>query len=249
MKISKFFNFCFENAWRPILLWLFAIIILLVDRFINSYILSVISIWILALSMLCLFISIIYQLSKKQWLKGFLTGIVFFGSVSVIIVYTIFAFFIETIDGDGWADNLKIPEGIKIEYPIDLTADGQRPDSICNLIRSDQDFQLYNSFQPGQYEFDFWTGKIDSGTIYLKAFEITKEYGLSADRLKKSSEIRIYNSRDSVVKFSTNSDFTIYEGDWGKPYAARFEVWYIEDKSGLEKKLFTKNYFIEGWQR
>jgi hypothetical protein len=40
---------------------------------------------------------------------------------------------------------------------------------------------------------------------------------------------------------------TIYEGDWGKPYAARFEVWFKPDNGGNEQKLFQKNYKIEGW--
>jgi hypothetical protein len=33
------------------------------------------------------------------------------------------------------------------------------------------DLQLYNSFQPGLYEYDFWIDRIENGTIYLKAYE------------------------------------------------------------------------------
>jgi len=80
---------------------------------------------------------------------------------------------------DRWADNLKIPDNIPIENPVDFTFDkylnGCKPDSITNRQVTQTDFQLYNSYQPGLYEFDFWTSKIDSGTIYLKAFEITQE--------------------------------------------------------------------------
>jgi hypothetical protein len=43
--------------------------------------------------------------------------------------------------------------------------------------------------------------------------------------------------------------FTIYEGDWGKPYSARFEIWFIPDNGGKERKLVEKNYKVEGWQR
>jgi hypothetical protein len=49
--------------------------------------------------------------------------------------------------------------------------------------------------------------------------------------------------------YSAESIFTIYEGDWGKPYAARFEVWFFPDNGGKERKLIEKNFKIEGWQR
>jgi hypothetical protein len=193
--------------------------------------------------------AVIYQFLNKQFLKAAFTGILFIGTFATIIIYTLFTFFIETIDGDGWADNLQIPKGIRLENPVDLSMDGQRPDSIIQLIKKNQDFQLYNSFQPGLYEYDFWTGKIDSGIVYLKAFEITQEYALSSNRLPKTTKIKVYNPKDSIIKFSTNSDFTIYEGDWEKPYAARFEVWYKPFTGREERKLISKNFKIEGWQR
>ena len=49
------------------------------------------------------------------------------------------------------------------------------------------------------------------------------------------------------MKFSSATDFTIYEGDWGKPYAARFELWFKPVNGGHERKLIEKNYKIEGW--
>ena len=41
----------------------------------------------------------------------------------------------------------------------------------------------------------------------------------------------------------------IGEGDWGKYYAARFEVWFDPDSGAPERKLLEKNFKIEGWQR
>ncbi|MCU0361298.1 MAG: hypothetical protein MUF75_11385 [Bacteroidia bacterium] len=181
-----------------------------------------------------------------------MTELLFGGTIAAFVFYAIFLFFIETVDGDKWADNLKIPANIQIDTPMDLadpTMGSQRPDSVLTWTKIKTDFQLYNSFQPGLYEFDFWTGKIESGTIFIKAFEITQEYALSADRLPESSAIKIHNATDSILKFGTTSNFTIYEGDWGKPYATRFEVWFKPDKGGRERKLFMKNYKIEGWQR
>ena len=43
--------------------------------------------------------------------------------------------------------------------------------------------------------------------------------------------------------------FTIYEGRWGQYYGARFEIWFQSDSGGPERKLFEKNYKIQGWER
>lgn len=148
---------------------------------------------------------------------------------------------------DTYADNLKIPTDIRINEPLQQ----EEPTNIA-----DTDFYLYSSFQPGLYQYTFWTKRIDKGKIYLKAFEVTQNDPLSAHRLKESSTITVHNPTDNLVMFQIdkgNSEygrpFTIYEGDWGKPYAARFELWFIQDSGGPERKLLEKNYKIEGWQR
>jgi hypothetical protein len=91
--------------------------------------------------------------------------------------------------------------------------------------------------------------KIDSGKVFLKVYEITKNDRLSQSRLTKRSEIDVGHSKDTLQLYSTADHFTIYEGDWGKPYAARFEVWYKETDSKNETKLGETIYKIEGWQR
>lgn len=148
---------------------------------------------------------------------------------------------------DTYADNLKIPENIEIYEPI---GDGWeiRPDSILQLDRKEFDFQIYKSFQPGLYEYDVWIGEIDTGTVYLKVYEITKNDRLSRKSAKKRSSIKVGNTTNEIKRFGTQNHFTIHEGEWGKPYAARFEVWY-KPYSGKEKKLTEKNYKIEGWMR
>jgi hypothetical protein len=104
-------------------------------------------------------------------------------------------------------------------------------------------------WQPGIYSYDFWCSKIESGTVYLKAYEITQVYALSEETVKSGSELKIQNSTDSLVRFSAPYSFTIYEGDWGKPYAARFEVWFKPGSGQTERKLLSKNFKIEGWMR
>lgn len=174
---------------------------------------------------------------------------IFGGTIVIFVFYAIAIFWIDQEQPDEWAKNLKIPANIQIENPVNFDFGEHRPDSITNRPVIQTDFQLYNSFQPGLYEFDFWTNKIESGTIYLKAYEITQGYALSTDRLPEQSLVKVNNPTDSILKFGTTSHFTIYEGDWGQPYAARFEVWFKPDNGGKERKLLRKNYKIEGWMR
>jgi hypothetical protein len=56
-------------------------------------------------------------------------------------------------------------------------------------------------------------------------------------------------STEPAERFGTKAGFTIYEGDWGKPYAARFEVWFKPDSGKTERKLAERIFKIEGWQR
>lgn len=247
--MMKFITYFFDKWWRPILYFGFSLGLIIVNIFTKNNIFKITSYIFFGLGLIGLIVSIIYQITKSRWIKAIMTGLVLCGTIAAYIFYTLFFFFIETVDGDKWADNLKIPTNIQLDTPIDLSMGNFREGSVIESINTKTNFQLFNSFQPGLYEFDFWTGKIESGTIYLKAFEISQEYPLSTDRLPKSSAIKIYNPTDSIMKFSTSSNFTIYEGDWGKPYAARFEVWFKPDNLGKERLLFMKNYIVEGWQR
>jgi hypothetical protein len=255
--MKRIFTYCFDKWWRPILFYGLSVTLLIISLFINGLIGLIINysgLLLFGFGLLGLFISTIYHLSKKHWQKGILTGLLFAASTMVIIIMTFmvysFGHFLEEQDSpDHFADNLNIPTNIQIDNPIDLGFDNQRPNKITNRKISQTDFQLYNSFQPGLYEYDFWTGKIESGTIYIKAYEITQEYALSSTRLPERSSVGIFNPTDSIMKFGTTTDFTIFEGDWGKPYAARFEVWFKPDNGGHERRLFEKNYKIEGWMR
>lgn len=109
--------------------------------------------------------------------------------------------------------------------------------------------ELQQSLQPGIYDVWIWANPGEPGMVYLKAFEITKGTALSVDRLKQYSNEWIGWSDDPAELFLSNTTFTIYEGDWGKPYAARFEVWFAPDRGGPERKLLEKVFKIEGWQR
>lgn len=110
-------------------------------------------------------------------------------------------------------------------------------------------FDIYESFQPGIYDSYIWVNPGEPGMVYLKAFEITQDYQLSTNRLPERSNEWIGWSEDPDELFFSNTHFTIYEGDWDQPYAARFELWFVPDSGGPERKLIEKEFKIEGWMR
>lgn len=109
--------------------------------------------------------------------------------------------------------------------------------------------ELRHSFQPGIYDADVWINPGEPGMVYLQAYEATQGTPLSANRLKETSNEWIGWSANPEELFLSNTHITIYEGDWGKPYAARFEVWFVPDSGAPERKLLEKVFQIEGWQR
>ena len=117
------------------------------------------------------------------------------------------------------------------------------------IRRGEPTIELRESFQPGIYDSEIWVNPGESGMIYLKAYEVTQDYRLSAERLKERSNEWVGWSDDPSQLFLSNTHFKIYEGDWGKPYAARFEVWFVPDSGEGERKLIEKIFRIEGWQR
>lgn len=129
--------------------------------------------------------------------------------------------------------------------PSWATAKAQLPkDAITTGTPS---FILYNSMQPGIYNAAIRCNPGEPGQIFLKAFEITKGTALSKKRLKKTAREFAGWSKMPDELFLSDLHFTIYEGDWGQYYGARFEVWFDPESSGPERKLLESNWKIEGW--
>lgn len=118
------------------------------------------------------------------------------------------------------------------------------------LVGSDgHPFRLVEGMQPGIYEVIYALNPGEPGSVYLKAFEVTRGTPLSVDRLPDASQARLGWSANAGEKFAAKAGFTIYEGDWGKPYAARFEVWFVPASGNPERLLAQRVFKIEGWQR
>lgn len=115
--------------------------------------------------------------------------------------------------------------------------------------KDDQPFRLLVGMQPGMYGVAYSLNPGEPGVVYLKAYEVTQGTPLSADALASKSKARLTWSSDPAERFGDKAGFTIYEGDWGKPYAARFEVWFKPNAAKRERKLAERVYKIEGWQR
>lgn len=242
-------KYIIEKWWFPPTIFFVLIILYLITtsiEIIPSYLFIVVGIMFLSLAG-------IIQLFNKKWLAGILNLGLSFLTLFIMVALLLSFMTMFGPDTDTFADNLELPKNVKLNNPIDAKMGDNfkmtKPNIKTENSRDKIAFELYNSFQPGLYEYDLWIDSSEDGVIFLKAYEITQEIQLSTPELKESSRIRINNTNGVVQKFSTKDDFTIYEGDWGKPYGARFEIWFKSDNSKTEKKIFEKNYIIEGWMR
>jgi len=117
------------------------------------------------------------------------------------------------------------------------------------ITRGEPAIQLANSYQPVLYEVTFRVNPGEAGRVYLRAFEATAGVALTANRLKAASDECVGWSSDPTEQFLSNTPITIFEGEWGQPYGALFEVWKAPSSGGAERKLAERTFKIEGWQR
>jgi hypothetical protein len=243
----KYFTYYFDNWYRPVAYFGLTALIMVLCEFTNNHVLQDSSFFLFLIGFLGLITSTTNQFIKGRWLFAILSTLIIGISIFGFLFYSLAIFWKDQSMPDNYADDLKIPTTVEINEP--LIEDSQP-------TNTDSDFFILNGFQPGIYQYHFWTKRIEKGKVYLKAFELTNNDELSSESLQKRSETQVYNSTDMLKMFQRekqNSDldktFTIYEGDWGKPYAARFELWFIPENGEPERKLLEKNYKIEGWQR
>ena len=243
--MNKIGRYIFDKQWIPIVIAAISFPLILLGEWLN--IAWVVGLFLLVFSagIVYLFYAAIIFLWKKKWLYGIVYGVSFLISC-VAMAGLIFVFFLwNLISPDHWADNLTIPEGIEMYEPHDHYK--VNVDSVKNALHPALDFELYTGGQPGMYTYDVWLDSIGKGKIFLKAFEITQEYELSGKSLKKSTAVQVENQLDTILRISPRHSFTIYEGDWGKPYAARFEVWFEPSNGASPRKIMEKIFKIEGW--
>ncbi len=135
-----------------------------------------------------------------------------------------------------------------------LVPDGSTTTGTPSLVVEDDG-------QPGLYRLTAWVNPGKPGHVEARAFFVgpvpdhpaPTEVGapgteLSADRLRGGAIRRTGWGPDADRLFRYQSGVTIYEGDWGQPYLARFELWHVAP-DGAETKLVEHTRPIEGWMR
>ena len=238
--------------WRAVLLWVVALVLFFVELWWSFDFAFLIGFFIYALVLILFSARCVYSVYHRRWKQGIIHLLLFVAATTVLLVWMMATAFVRQAKGDQFAKHLKVPEHIQLETLYSdgyLSGETNWVDSLRALPHTSPHFYLYESGQPGLFQFDAWIGKLDSGTLYFKAFEITQNTPLSEERLVTNSALPVCNTSDSIRLFSSKHTFTIYEGDWGEPYAARFELWYKPLSGSPEQKLLSKNYLIEGWQR
>ncbi|MEI6168895.1 MAG: hypothetical protein WCS52_17070 [bacterium] len=120
------------------------------------------------------------------------------------------------------------------------------PESVKS---GDSEIHIENGMQGGIYFVHAYLNPGEPGFAYLKVFEATRNTPLSASRLPERSTEYVGWSETPGEQFLYSSEITVYEGDWGVYYPARFELWFVPDSGKPERKLIEKIFKIEGWQR
>jgi hypothetical protein len=115
--------------------------------------------------------------------------------------------------------------------------------------KSEPEIQLAKGMQGGIYQVRAFANPGETGKVYLKVFEATRNTPLSEDRIKPVSMSRIGWSANTNEMFRYQSEITVYEGDWGTYYPGRFELWFVPDSGTPERKLMERIFRIEGWMR
>ncbi len=186
--------------------------------------------------------SSIAALVKKKFL--IFLGIMLSAACSfVIFVYLILFAWVNTNDSDPFGKEHPIPDNMT----FNLTQDSFCIDDIDSTDTTNW-LRIHDEFQPGIYEFQYFSTALPDGYIYLKCFEATENIPLSEERIALKTKTTVDN-HTAFGPVDGYHVFTLYEGDWGDFYAVRAEVWHHDITTNQETKLCEKVYKMQGWQR
>jgi len=231
-KIIKNIKKYFTIWWIPIAFYFLAVGVFFLGMLFERD-------WIIDFYLLVFFVNIIgtiissiVQIVIKKWhfiIPQIGLTVFLFYYTSMIFIYS---------PPDYYGAHKKIPKNIEINEPINKNPSKEQ--------YNEYDLILVNSVQPGIYS--YWTDyqPKENGYFYIKAFELTSNDRLSAERIKKSSKVMV-DVLEKKVEY--NGEFTIYEGDWGDKYGSRIELWFQPLSGKKESKITERNFIIEGWMR
>lgn len=197
---------------------------------------------LLLLIVVLLLVSWVILLKNKKWWQCLLSFVL--SAVVILVLWAPLTF--GAMSGpDGFGRKHKIPRGLEYHLPLDAGSDKSQP---VDGLDEEACLQIWNGFQGGIYLYDFYYPALPAGEIFLRCYEATENIPLSENSLRERSTVSI-DTTHSFSQLVKQQEFTIYEGDWGDYYAARFEVWFRDADTGQETKLREKVYRIEGWMR
>ena len=120
------------------------------------------------------------------------------------------------IEGRGYAAALMPPDGVHHGKPqLDVT-DGK---------------------EPGLYDARGWVNPGKAGSVYLKIFNAETGARLSPDTARDSNELTGWSSEAGELFYYNRGYIVIGEGEPGRPYGARFELWFRPDDGTGERKM------------
>ena len=207
---------------------------------------SIVGILVL-LVLICLIVSWVVLLVNKKWGKCLLSLAL---SVGVICLLWFPLVMGAMMGPDGFGKKHPIPEGLVYNQPIERSQGDYSRNSFSSADVDSLDttsfLQVWGDM--GVYYYDFYYSSLPAGEVFLRCYEVTENYPLSKDRLPNETMVKI-DMVSSFSKLVEKKRFVISEGDWDDYYAARFEVWHRDVKTGEERKLLEKVYRVEGYMR
>ena len=133
-------------------------------------------------------------------------------------------------------DDMAVSDPLATYAPLPTASPGGGPDIV-----------LGNLMQGGQYDLVAFINPGEAGTLFVKAFEATRDTPLSEDRIERASTQIAQWSSNAAELLAYRAPFTIYEGSWGIYYPARIEIWFRPASGGTPRKLLEKIFRVEGW--
>lgn len=189
--------------------------------------------------------AIIWNLIKKRWKKA-LGIFLLFVLLIVASMITLGIAMLFSTGADNFGKDIIIPPDMKMGAPGYYKSFDDIPEPT---MRGEESIRLVGWHQGGVYRVLAYVNPGEAGLAYLKVFEATRNTPLSESRLPKRSTQQLQWSADPDEKFLYNARITVYEGDWGTYYPARFELWFVPKSGAPERKLIEKIFKIEGWMR
>jgi hypothetical protein len=173
--------------------------------------------------------------------KIIFTILIFF---SLLLIWIVISVSEENREESKFYD-IEITDKFDYPKPIEFLTKNQI-DSLESINISEKKIIVIGNGYNG-YDFYMWHKPTAKGKLYVKAYELTQKIELSETRLREGTKNEITEIGENYNLYTGNS--LIYEGTFANYYPVRFELWFISEISGNEKKLTEINYVIDGWDR